>query len=147
MIETSHWDSLGLRLDPKHAVGFVYVIIDLETNQKYIGKKNYSGRGKLNKGQESNWKTYTSSSKYVNDQIALKGKEKFGFFIIEQYYTVGGLSFAETWSQVVYEIPCNNGEYFNRFIDKVTFKVTEPVTKRHKRILGKLIRSYPWLKP
>ena len=123
-------------------IGFVYLIVDTETNQKYIGKKNFKGRGKLNKGVESNWKTYTSSSTYVQALIKEKGVEKFHFIILEQYKTVGGLSFAETWSQVVSETPSRNEEYLNRFIDKVTWKVVEPVTDRHKRRLKHYTRKY-----
>jgi len=140
--KTGHWDHTGLTLDPERAVGFVYLIVYKETNQKYIGKKNYKGRGKLNKGQESNWKSYTSSSSYLNDLIKEKGKENFVFIILEQYYSVGGLSFAETWSQVVAETPSKNDEFINRFIDKVTWKVTEPVTEQHKRRLKHYLRKY-----
>jgi len=140
--KTSHWDHTGLTLDPERAVGFVYLIVYKETNQKYIGKKNYKGRGKLNKGQESNWKSYTSSSSYLNDLIKEKGKENFVFIILEQYYSVGGLSFAETWSQVVAETPSKNDEFINRFIDKVTWKVTEPVTEQHKRRFKHYLRKY-----
>jgi hypothetical protein len=127
MADTGHWNCAGLKIDPDGAVGFVYMIIYTETNQKYIGKKNFKGRGKLNKGKGSNWKTYTSSSSYLNDLIKEKGKDKFKFVILEQYYSVGGLSFAETWSQVVCETPSKNEEFMNRFIDKVTWKVTELV--------------------
>lgn len=121
------------------------MIVYTETNQKYIGKKNYKGRGKLNKGQASNWKTYTSSSSYLNDLIKEKGKDKFEFIILEEYHTVGGLSFAETWSQVVSETPSNNDEFMNRFIDKVTWKVTEPVTARHKRRLKHYMKKYKYV--
>ena len=91
MDNTGHWEYKGLELEPSKAVGFVYLIIDLEDNRKYIGKKNFSGRGKLNKGKPSNWKTYTSSSKFLQELIKTKGEEKFKFVILEQYFTVGGL--------------------------------------------------------
>ncbi len=144
MADTGHWYSAGLELEPEVAVGFVYLIVDTETKQKYIGKKNFSGRGKLNKGKESNWKTYSSSSTYLQKLIKEKGEDKFAFIILEQYYTVGGLSFAETWSQVVSETPSKNEEYMNRFIDKVTWKVTEPVTERHKKRLKYYTRKYSY---
>jgi hypothetical protein len=99
----------------------------------------------LNKGQASNWKTYTSSSSYLNDLIKEKGKDKFEFIILEEYHTVGGLSFAETWSQVFVETPSNNDEFMNRFIDKVTWKVTEPVTARHKRRLKHYMKKYKYV--
>ena len=118
------------------------MIVYTETNQKYIGKKNYKGRGKLNKGVESNWKTYTISSVLLNALIKEKGADKFKFIILEQYATAGGLSFAETWSQVTSETPSKNDEFMNRFIDKVTWKVVEPVTERHKKRLKHFMRKY-----
>lgn len=140
---TGHWKCGTIKLDPKNAVGFVYLIIEKETNRIYIGKKNFTGRGKLNKGEPSNWKTYTSSSNYLKELMSIKGTEAFDFFILEQYYTVGGLSWAETWTQTVCEVPSNNSRFFNRFIDKVSWKVTEPVTERHRRRLKKLLKDYP----
>ena len=144
MSKQGHWNSSGSPLDPENAIGFVYLIVDLETNRKYIGKKNYKGMGKANKGIQSNWKTYTSSSRSVQELIAQKGVKGFAFIILDQYYSSGGLSFAETWTQVVCETPSNNEEFLNRFIDKVTWKVTEPVTKRHKRRLKHYLEKYPY---
>jgi len=145
MSETGHWIAQGLELDPVGAIGFVYLIVEIETNKKYIGKKNFKGRGKPNKGQVSNWKSYTSSSKYLQSLIKEKGADKFAFIILEQYYTLGGLSFAETWSQVTLEIPSKNEEFINRFIDKVTWKVTEPVTEKHKKRLKHYMRKYKYV--
>jgi hypothetical protein len=141
-----HWSSAPRDLSPSKAVGFVYLIIDLEDNSKYIGKKLFRGRGKSNKGVESNWKAYTSSSEELNRRIKERGKDSFKFIILEQYFTVGGLSFAETWSQVVSETPSRNEEFLNRFIDKVTWKVTEAVTTRHKKRLKHWMRKLPFKK-
>jgi hypothetical protein len=128
-------------LDPENAAGFIYLIVEKSTGRKYVGKKNFRGRGRLNKGQPSNWKRYTSSSKFLNQQIREQGKQAFEFIIIEQYYTQGGLSFAEVWTQVYLETPSNNEEFINRFIDRVTWKVTEPVTDQHKRRIDHYVKS------
>jgi hypothetical protein len=128
-------------LDPENAAGFIYLIVEKSTGRKYVGKKNFRGRGRLNKGQPSNWKRYTSSSKFSNQQIREQGKQAFEFIIIEQYYTQGGLSFAEVWTQVYLETPSNNEEFINRFIDRVTWKVTEPVTDQHKRRIDHYVKS------
>lgn len=145
-MDYGHWSNFPPGLNPEKAVGFVYLIVNLDTNQKYIGKKFFRGRGKANKGQESNWKTYTSSSKTVNEMIETLGKSRFRFIIIEQYFTLGGLSWAETWSQVQVEVPSNNDEWLNRFIDKVTWKSSESVSKQHKRRLASWIKKFPFPK-
>lgn len=46
------------------ARGFVYLIKNNDTNQWYIGKKTFWCR-KNKKWQESDWKTYQSSSEYA----------------------------------------------------------------------------------
>lgn len=102
------------------------------------------GRGQTNRGMETNWRNYTSSSKELNRRISERSKDDFAFVILEYYSTFGGLSFAETWTQVTCETPARNGEFMNRFIDKVTWKVTEPVTTRHKRRLSRILRQFPF---
>jgi hypothetical protein len=139
-----HWKTFG-DLDPEKASGFVYIIIDKDTNRKYIGKKNFRGRGATNKGVESNWKTYTSSSKFLNELIKEKGKDRFRFAILEQYYTSGGVTFGEVWTQIVCEVPTNNEEFMNRYIDKITFKVTEPITARHRKRLSYYRSKYAFV--
>jgi hypothetical protein len=146
VVDSGHWDSTGIKLDPVNAVGFVYVIVEKETHRKYIGKKNFKGIGKLNKGSDSNWRTYSSSSKYVQELIREKGLQEFSFVILDQYFTTGGLSFAETWTQIVCETPSRNDEFFNRFIDKVTWKVTEPVTILHRLKLEEVLSCYSYPK-
>jgi hypothetical protein len=106
----------------------------------YIGKKNYRGTGKLNKGKQSNWRTYTSSSKDINEIISEKGLVNFDFIVLDEYYSRGGLSWAETWSQCHVEVPTNNHIWYNRFIDKVQWRSTEVVTDLHRKRLTKLIK-------
>ena len=62
---------------PENAVGFVYIIVNNQTNQWYIGKKSlyshitkpplkgYKRKRKVTK--ESDWKTYMSSSDIVKE--------------------------------------------------------------------------------
>jgi hypothetical protein len=138
--DNGHWQFED-QLDYNNAAGFVYVIKDKLNGMMYIGKKFFRGAGKYNKGQQSNWRSYTSSSKSLQARMDEVGQDQFEFIIVEQYYTKGGLSWAETWSQVVVEVPSNNHIWYNRFIDKVMWKVTEPVTVRHKYKLKELCLS------
>jgi len=137
--QNGHW-SFCQQLDFDSASGFVYLVRNIVTNMMYIGKKNFRGAGKLNKGKQSNWKSYTGSSKQLNEDIQNLGKENFEFYIIEVYNNKGSVSYAEAWSQHHAEIPTNNDKFYNRFIDKVSWKVSEPITDRHKRRLKKLTK-------
>ncbi|MGL4843828.1 MAG: hypothetical protein ACRC2Y_04315 [Aeromonas veronii] len=60
----STWE--GLKEIPKGAVGFVYEITNLDTNQKYIGMKGFYAT-KAGKKVESNWKVYQGSNQLVAD--------------------------------------------------------------------------------
>jgi len=65
---------------PKGYYGFVYIITDIETNRKYIGKKSiFFRRRKKNKliTFESDWKDYFGSSEELKSLIEKKVKDFF----------------------------------------------------------------------
>ena len=89
----SHWLYKGKPLleVPSKMFGFVYLITNLKSNQMYIGRKYFeSKRRKKVKGKkrrtitrtETDWATYTGSSKTLNKDIAKTGKDKFKFEIL-----------------------------------------------------------------
>jgi hypothetical protein len=129
--DNGHWDfpeQMG------NHMGFIYVIFDTVLVRAYLGKKLFQGTGALNKGKESNWRKYTSSSKLLNDLLKVRPKEEFEFICIEQYLTKGTLSYSETWSLCYVEAPTRK-EFYNNLIDKVSWSVKEPITNRHKERL------------
>lgn len=126
-----HWD---FPEEMGNGVGFIYVIYDSYLNRGYLGKKQYRGAGALNKGQESNWKKYTSSSKVLNELLKVRPVEEFEFICIEQYKTKGTLSYSETWSLCLVEAPTSD-RWYNTLIEKVSWPVKEPITDRHKERL------------
>jgi hypothetical protein len=126
-----HWqfpDQMG------DGVGFIYIIRDNYLERFYLGKKLYYGHGKLNKGKESNWRKYTSSSKVLAELLKERPREEFDFICIEQYKTKGTLSYSETWTLCHVEAP-TNVMWYNRLIEKVSWPVKEPVSERHKQRL------------
>jgi hypothetical protein len=135
--DNGHWQ-FDEQLDYENAFGFIYIIREKGTGMMYIGKKFFRGAGKINRGKQSNWRTYTSSSREINDKITSGGKDLFEFIVLEQYYTRGGVSWAETWSQCHVEIPSNNHIWYNRFIDKVQWRSSECISKRHKKRLKQI---------
>jgi hypothetical protein len=102
--------------------GFIYVITNIITNVKYIGQKSFlSCRG--------NWKTYTSSSKDVNNDIKLLGKEKFNFSIIAVAKDCESLDKIEQQEQIkrnVLTSILSSGirEYYNLNIHNVGFSMS-----------------------
>ena len=119
-------------------VGFIYVIRDTVLERLYLGKKMYYGAGKLNKGQESNWRKYSSSSKVLAELLKARPKEEFEFICIEQYKTKGTLSYSETWSLCHVEAP-TSPTWYNTLVEKVSWPVKEKITDRHKERLNRIL--------
>jgi hypothetical protein len=119
-------------------VGFIYVIRDNVLHRCYLGKKQFYGMGKLNKGEESNWKSYKSSSKTLAEHFKERPKYEFDFVCLEQYQTKGTLSYSETWSLCFVEAPTSKF-WYNTLIEKVTWPVKEPITERHKTRLRQVM--------
>ena len=120
-------------------VGFIYVIRDHVLKRLYLGKKQFYGTGKLNKGKESNWKRYRSSSKLLAEMFKHRPVEEFEFICIEKYKTKGTLSYSETWSLCYVEAPTSEN-WYNTLVEKVSWPVKEAITERHKERLNKVLR-------
>ena len=87
--------------DIKDYFGFCYILIDLENGMNYIGRKYfYSVRKK--KGirkkvrSESDWKTYYSSSKKIQQMVLESGPNRFKREILSLYKTKGQVNYNET---------------------------------------------------
>jgi len=126
-----HWikDFVG-DFDINDWFGFIYLIENIETDQKYIGQKQFRNRrrklitGRKNRKviiKESNWSIYTSSSDHVNLLIEELGKEKFRFFILKLCKTKRELGYAEVEEQIKRDVlrsklPNGEREYYNKSI-------------------------------
>jgi len=87
--------------DIKDYFGFCYILSDLENGMKYIGRKYfYSVRKK--KGirkkvrSESDWKTYYSSSKKIQQMVLESGPNRFKREILSLYKKKGQVNYNET---------------------------------------------------
>jgi hypothetical protein len=83
--------------------GFIYIITEISTNKKYIGKKLFTKAAyKTTKGKkkkirkESNWKNYWSSSPSLLAEIQKKGIESFTKEIVKLCYSRSECSYYET---------------------------------------------------
>lgn len=129
-----HWlfeDVLAMNKE----MGFIYLIHDLEADKMYIGQKLFVGTGKLNRHKESDWKYYISSSEELSTLIRVNGRERFKFYVLEEYRYKSSLTFAETWSLMRVEAPANHKKWYNARVERLTHPVRECITERHKRRL------------
>ena len=125
-MDTGHW-VLNENIEiSENTFGFIYEITNVETNKKYIGKKQCKSkiRRKPLKGMkrkridfvESDWKDYTSSSEKLNEDIQTFGKDKFTFKIIKICGSKWELAYEEIKEQIVRDVLLRD-DYYNGIIN------------------------------
>ena len=105
--------------------GFVYVITEIETGIKYIGKKQFWKKvtrpplkGKKRRRitrKESDWKSYYGSSDKVKELLKKNGPKAFKREIIHLCKTLGEMSYRELQEQVDNKVLFTD-EYYNGII-------------------------------
>ena len=92
-------------------VGFVYIITNLRTNKRYIGKKLFhftktkQVKGKKKKYKvESNWKEYFGSSDLLNEHVNILGENNFTREIIRLCISKGEMTYFEAKYQFEYGV-------------------------------------------
>lgn len=126
MNDTGHWILReGVNITEK-TFGFLYLITNNLTNKKYIGKKQCISKirrqplkGKTRKRvcyKQSDWKTYTSSSNDLNDDIIKYGKDNFTFEIIRICNSKWALAYFEIKEQIEKDVLLKD-DYYNGIIN------------------------------
>ena len=110
---------------PDDYQGFVYVITELDTDKKYIGKKNFWRPKVLPKNSkrtrrirtktESNWRDYYGSNKEVQILVESKGKSNYKREILRLCKTKGEMSYYEAKLQFENDVLLSD-IYYNEFI-------------------------------
>jgi len=121
-----HWD--GPKFDPTEYFGFVYTITNTLTERTYIGQKQFHFKrkrpplkGRKNKRHyqvESDWRTYTGSSKSLNTDIEEHGMKRFTFEIVELHESKWELNYYET-KRIIAEDAVIKHSYYNEFLGRV----------------------------
>jgi hypothetical protein len=125
-METGHWILNENVSITEESFGFIYEITNNITNKKYIGKKQCISKirrkplkGKKRKRidfKESDWKSYTSSSKDLNEDIQKYGKENFTFKIIKVCDSKWSLAYFEIKEQIDKNVLLDEN-YYNGIIN------------------------------
>ena len=110
---------------PEDYQGFVYQITELDSNKKYIGKKNFwkpktlpitkSRKRRVRTRTESDWKEYYGSSDEVRRLVESRGQDKFKREIIRLCKTKGEMSYYEAKMQFDNDVLFRE-DYYNNFI-------------------------------
>jgi hypothetical protein len=108
-MDYGHWTTTLDKFYPEDWVGFTYLITGNLPNGKkifYIGKKFFQStthkavKGKKNKKKvvkESNWKTYSGSSKFLLSLLEAYGEDKFDFEILSLHESRSSLAYHEVF--------------------------------------------------
>ena len=110
---------------PEEYQGFVYLITELDTGKKYIGKKNFWRPKVLPKNSkrnrrvrtrvESDWRSYFGSNKEVQALVESKGIENYKREILRFCKTKGEMSYYEAKLQFENDVLLSD-DYYNEFI-------------------------------
>jgi len=110
---------------PEEFQGFVYIITELDTGKKYIGKKNFWKPKVLPKNSkrnrrvrtrvESDWRTYYGSNTSLQTLKESKGPENYRRDIIRLCETKGEMSYYEAKAQFDNNVLFSD-EWYNEFI-------------------------------
>jgi hypothetical protein len=103
-------------------IGFVYLITNLRTEKKYIGKKNfYFSKSKQVKGKkkrykvESDWKDYFGSNEELNQHVNIFGKNQFRREILRLCTSKGEMSYFEAKYQFENSV-LESDQWYNTWI-------------------------------
>ena len=122
------WTYQGKTIDeiPDEYEGFVYLITNTTTGQKYVGKKlarfkttkpPLKGRKNKRRGtKESDWRDYWGSSDRLNADVAELGSDKFTREILYLCKGRGEMSYIEAREQFDRRV-LESDEYYNGIIN------------------------------
>ena len=117
-------------------VGFVYLITNMMTDERYIGRKYFSSLRKKKKDtrrtrSESDWKNYYGSSETIKEQIKIHGKNIFKRQIMSLHLTRGDINYYEIREQFVRDVLEEDG-YINDNINGKWFRKAEYIKAGRK---------------
>ena len=125
-MDTGHWLINEDVYIFENMFGFIYEITNKVNGKKYVGKKQCVRKIKRKplKGKtrnridhkESDWKTYTSSSNELNEDIQKHGKENFEFRILKVCGSKWELGYEEIKEQIARDV-LRRDDYYNGIIN------------------------------
>lgn len=125
-----NWTYENKPFDPEESFledfqGFVYLITELDTGKKYIGKKFFwkpktlpvtkTRKRKVKTRVQSDWKKYYGSSKELQELVESNGSDNYEREILKLCRTKGECSYYEAKLQFQYDVLLRE-DYYNEFI-------------------------------
>lgn len=122
---TNKWKFQGIDLEcaPENSIGFVYILTDLITGKRYIGKKSFYSVRKLKPSDKrrtrvaSDWKHYYSSSPTIKQLIKEHGNERFSREILAICTLDRDMNYLEVKYQFQFNVLENPDLWYNENIN------------------------------
>ena len=106
----------------EHHTGFVYLITNITTDRRYVGKKLFHFRHKkVVKGKNrwltklSDWDSYYGSNDKLKQDVVILGKENFKREVLRLCMSRSEMSYHEAKEQFVRDVLLDES-YYNEFI-------------------------------
>jgi hypothetical protein len=129
----------------KQYEGFVYLITNLETGMKYIGKKSFWERRKNSKTgrrqtKESDWRKYFGSCDQLKEDVKELGEDKFKREILYLCPHKKSMSYYETYEQFKRNVLMDEtyyntnieGKFYTSEVERIYNLVTESTDQQEK---------------
>jgi len=110
---------------PEEYQGFVYMITEIDTGKKYIGKKFFwkpkvlpktkTRKRRVRTRVESDWRSYYGSSTEVKSLVEEKGVDNYRRDVLRLCKTKGECSYYEAKLQFEYDVLLRD-DFYNEFI-------------------------------
>ena len=121
----SYYNEEVFNATPEEYQGFVYMITELDTKKKYIGKKFFwkpkilpktkTRKRRVRTRVESDWRSYYGSSTEVQMLVEKKGVDNYRRDILQLCKTKGECSYYEAKLQFQYDVLLSD-DFYNEFI-------------------------------
>lgn len=130
--------------DIEDSFGFVYIITNLTSDKKYIGKKFFTKakrkqvKGKIKRVRTtSDWESYWGSNKILQEEVKSLGEDKYKREILHLCKTKSECSYMETY-EIFVQGALIKADYYNEWcsakITKAHLINNKNITERFKNV-------------
>lgn len=120
---TWYFENNPLENEIENAIGFVYLIENLDTGKKYIGKKGFhksktfqKNNRKKRKKVSSDWQSYYGSSEELKEDVRQLGKDRFRRTVLRICYSKSEMNYYELREQMIRDVLLKPNEYYNSYV-------------------------------
>jgi len=151
-MDNGHWDA-PFQMGSEDYIGFIYLIVNLNSGRCYLGKKLYKRGGKKtvkrngkrvpnpSLGKPTDWKKYKSSCNELIEDIKTLKENSFDFYCIAEFSEKRDLHYAEVKYIMEYDMLISDSFYNNHCPDIYCIPPCQKSRSRREKIKTLINRS------